>query len=257
MRLDRKPHSVLLSTDHVPHAVVSALETAWGCRVYNHYGMTEMGLGGGVECEMRRGYHVREADLYFEIVHPETGEQVAEGELGELVFTTLTRQGMPLIRYRTGDLSRWLPGQCPCGSVLRTLAPVTRRIAGQVALRQIHTPGFQDVGYPGNAPIISMAELDEAIFSIPRVINFTATLTSLDANDCLELTLFVHPPTDPELDARLLRFLRNIPGIGRAIYEGTLLVRVKVEEYREGCIGSMKKRAILDSRGDRSARYPS
>ena len=97
--------------------------------------MTEMGLGGGVECQARRGYHLREADLYFEIVHPQTGEPVTEGETGEIVFTTLTRQGMPLIRYRTGDLSRFIPGQCPCGTTLRTLEKVTRRLSGKVAFK--------------------------------------------------------------------------------------------------------------------------
>ena len=74
--LPGKPKQVLLSTDHVPQAIVAALESIWGCTVNNHYGMTEMGLGGGVECQARRGYHLREADLYFEIVHPQTGQPV-------------------------------------------------------------------------------------------------------------------------------------------------------------------------------------
>ncbi len=94
-----RPHlkSVLLTMDHVPDAIVQAVEAAWGGTVYNHYGMTEMGLGGGVECAARQGYHLREADMYFEIVDPETGDPLPDGQYGELVFTTLTRQGMPLI----------------------------------------------------------------------------------------------------------------------------------------------------------------
>ena len=91
--------SVLLTTDYVPEAIVEFVERLWRCTVYNHYGMTEMGLGGGVECQARRGYHLREADLYFEIVNPQTEMPVVEGETGEVVFTTLTRRGMPLIRY--------------------------------------------------------------------------------------------------------------------------------------------------------------
>lgn len=113
--------SVLLSADYVPPATVRAVEAAWGCTVYNHYGMTEMGLGGGVECAARMGYHLREADLYFEIVEPATGEPLPDGEYGEIVFSTLTRRGMPLLRYRTGDMSRFLPGTCGCGTVLRRL----------------------------------------------------------------------------------------------------------------------------------------
>jgi len=97
--------AVLLSTDHVPLSLTRAVEQAWHCRVFNHYGMTETGLGGGVECEARRGYHLREADLYVEIVEPDGALPVPDGEPGEVVVTTLTRTGMPLIRYRTGDLS--------------------------------------------------------------------------------------------------------------------------------------------------------
>jgi len=98
--------SVLLSTDYIPSAIISALTHVWDCLVFKHYGTTEMGLGGAVECSMRDGYHLREADLLFEIVDPDTGQPLNDGETGEIVFTTLTRQGMPLIRYRTGDLSR-------------------------------------------------------------------------------------------------------------------------------------------------------
>jgi phenylacetate-coenzyme A ligase PaaK-like adenylate-forming protein len=95
--------------------------------VYEHYGMTEMGLGGAMACEKRDGYHPREADLLFEIIDPCTGEVLPEGEYGEIVFTTLTRQAMPFIRYRTGDFSRWLPGLCGCGSILKRLDKVGDR----------------------------------------------------------------------------------------------------------------------------------
>ena len=113
--------SVLLSTDYVPQAVVDSLTETWKCKVYSHYGMTEMGLGGAVECSARDGYHMREADLLFEIIDPATGMPVNKGEYGEVVFSTLTRRGMPLIRYRTGDRSRFLTQPCPCGSVLKRM----------------------------------------------------------------------------------------------------------------------------------------
>ena len=125
----RSVHSVLLSADHVPRAVVHAVETSWRCRVFDHYGSTEMGFGGGVECVARGGYHLREADLLFEIVSPDSGLPLADGEVGEIVFSTLTRTGMPLLRYRTGDVSRFLPGRCECGTHLRRLAPVGTRPA--------------------------------------------------------------------------------------------------------------------------------
>lgn len=125
--LKSKIKSVLLSTDYVPAAICQVLEKTWGCNVFNHYGMTEMGLGGGVQCSARLDYHVREADLFFEIVDQETGQPMEEGKMGEVIFTTLTRKGIPLIRYRTGDLSRFVPGNCSCGSVLRRVEIVKER----------------------------------------------------------------------------------------------------------------------------------
>ena len=118
-----------------PAAIVKGLQEIWDCAVYNHYGTTEMGLGGGVECAARRGYHLREADLYFEIIDPLTGGILEdERRYGEIVVTTLTRHGMPLIRYRTGDRSRFIPGNCLCGTLLNTLEKVSGRFGGLIHL---------------------------------------------------------------------------------------------------------------------------
>ena len=119
--------TVLLSADFVSPACREAIKSAWGAEVFEHYGMTEMGLGCAVSCEHQRGYHIREADILIEIIDPETGRVLPDGEYGEVVFTTLTRCAMPLIRYRTGDFSRFIPEPCPCGTLLRTLAHVGDR----------------------------------------------------------------------------------------------------------------------------------
>ena len=119
--------TLLLSAEYVPPGSKAAIEANWGAEAFEHYGMTEMGLGGAMSCEARQGYHPREADLLFEIIDPATGAALGEGERGEVVFTTLTREAMPLIRYRTGDFSRWLPGRCPCGSLLKWLGRVEDR----------------------------------------------------------------------------------------------------------------------------------
>ena len=127
IHLSMEIKSVLLSTEYVPETICNFLSRTWNCKVFEHYGMTEMGLGGAVSCWTLKGYHPREADLYFEIIDPTTGEVVPDGEFGEVVFTTLTRNGMPFIRYRTRDWSRWLTDQCPCGSILKKLDKVRDR----------------------------------------------------------------------------------------------------------------------------------
>ena len=95
---------LLLSADYIPDSVIRLLRELWGAEVFCHYGMTEMGFGGGVDCARHMGYHLRSADLLFEIVDPVRGLPVPDGMVGEVVFSTLNREAMPLIRYRTGDL---------------------------------------------------------------------------------------------------------------------------------------------------------
>lgn len=108
---------VLTSTDLLSDSVRKRLE-AFGLEVFDHLGMTECGLGVALECKAHQGMHIRENDLYLEVVDLE-GKPVPDGRFGELVMTTLTRDGMPLIRYRMGDRARILAGDCSCGSVLR------------------------------------------------------------------------------------------------------------------------------------------
>lgn len=120
--------TVLLSAEALPAGWKELLADRFGAVVFDHYGATEMGYGGGVECEAFCGYHLRETELYFEVVDMTSGRTLPDGEVGEVVFTTLTRRGMPFVRYRTGDAARLLPGPCPCGSRLRRLGPILGRI---------------------------------------------------------------------------------------------------------------------------------
>jgi phenylacetate-coenzyme A ligase PaaK-like adenylate-forming protein len=152
--------AALLSSDRAGSRLRSALAATWGCEIYDHYGMTEMGLGGGVECAAHTGYHMREAELLFEVVDPASGVPVAEGEPGEVVLTTLTRRGLPLIRYRTGDLSRIVPGSCPCGSPLLRLDRILGRVGSGIIL---------------GAGTLTIGDLDEALFAHPKVIDYTAS----------------------------------------------------------------------------------
>ncbi|MDR1420175.1 MAG: phenylacetate--CoA ligase [Treponema sp.] len=87
-----------------------------GVELYDIYGLTEIyGPGIGISCKYECGMHMWTDYLYYEIINPRTGKQVKSGETGELVITTLRKEGAPLIRYRTHDLTRELPGACACG----------------------------------------------------------------------------------------------------------------------------------------------
>ena len=167
--------SVLLSTDYVPEVLIRELTERLGCRVFTHYGMTEMGYGGGVECEALSGYHLREADLFFEIVDPKTGQSVPDGEYGEVVFTTLTRQAMPLIRYRTGDIASFSKDHCTCGTFLRTMGRVKGRLENKISFSENE--------------ILYHCELDEAVLAFRELEDYKAGLSN---EGCLEFELSMY-----------------------------------------------------------------
>lgn len=88
----------------------------FGAEYYDIYGLTEVyGPGIGINCMQGTGMHMWSDFVYVEVIDPKTGEQVADGEPGEIVLTTLVKEGAPLVRFRTHDLSRIIPGACPCG----------------------------------------------------------------------------------------------------------------------------------------------
>lgn len=88
-----------------------------GIELYDIYGLTEVyGPGIGINCSKQSGIHYWDDYIYIEIVDPVTGKVLPDGEMGEIVITTLVKEGAPLIRFRTHDLSRIIPGECPCGS---------------------------------------------------------------------------------------------------------------------------------------------
>jgi len=105
------------------------LRDIWGCDVFEHYGIAEMGFVVAMECSMHSGMHINEVDVYAEVVDPVTGESLGPEEEGELVLTSINRRGMPIIRYRTGDVTKLIDGPCECGdSITRRLAEIKYRI---------------------------------------------------------------------------------------------------------------------------------
>ncbi len=231
-------HSVLLSTDYVPAAIVADIQRTWGSRVYQHYGMTETGYGGGVECDAHDGYHLREADLLVEVVDPATGRALPDGVSGEVVVTTLTRRAMPLIRYRTGDQARFLPDYCPCGSMLRRLGKVLGRLTNGAAL--------------GPQARLKMAALDEALFAIPSVLNYQAELVPANGCSRLRITLYGDPCRLDDTVAQVQAALVGLPTVHEAVARGRLAIdpiRLTPENW---FTTGAAKRTLIDRRQERS-----
>jgi len=115
------------------------IEEIYGFKAYNSYGLSEMnGPGVAFECPYQDGMHIWEDNFLVEIVDPHTLKPLPEGERGELILTTLAREGMPIIRYRTKDLTRILPGPCPCGRTHRRIERITGRTDDMLIVKGVN-----------------------------------------------------------------------------------------------------------------------
>ena len=115
------------------------IEEMMGVKAYNSFGMSEMcGPGVAFECQEQNGLHIWEDYYIVEIINPDTLEPVPEGEVGELVLTTINREAMPLLRYRTRDLTRILPGECPCGRHHKRLDRMKGRSDDMIILKGVN-----------------------------------------------------------------------------------------------------------------------
>ena len=203
---------VLLSTDYVPQTLINEISSD-KCKVFTHYGMTEMGLGGGVECQALDGYHMREADLYFEVINPKTQKKVDDGEYGEIVFTTLTRVGMPLIRYRCGDIGRFISTPCLCGSMLKTMERVSGRIANSVEL-------FDN-------KYLYMKDLDEVLLRRKEISNYEVSLEKHEFYSIV-INLKITKEDFEKLKNNIYNDLCQIPNIGEGVKKGVIRLVLQI-----------------------------
>lgn len=145
-----------------------------GVELYDIYGLTEIyGPGIAMSCEKEAGMHYWDDYVYFEIIDPKTGKPLPDGETGELVITTLRKEGAPLIRYRTHDLSRIIPGDCACGSVYPRIDTLIGRTDDMVKVKGVNI-------YPGQ--IEDMLREVEGVSS-----EYQVMIDHLDGKDIMTL----------------------------------------------------------------------
>lgn len=127
-KTDTKLHTLVIGAEPHTEAQRKRIEKMFGVKAYNSFGLSEMnGPGVAFECTYQNGLHVWEDAYIVEIIDPKTLQAVPDGEYGELVMTTLDREAMPLLRYRTRDITRILTGNCECGRTHRRLDRITGR----------------------------------------------------------------------------------------------------------------------------------
>lgn len=196
------------------------IERAWGARTFDHAGMTEMGAYG-FACSEQQGIHINEGEFIAEILHPQSGQPVREGQDGELVLTNLGRWGSPAIRYRTGDLVRHGGYNCACGrTFLHLPGGVLGRVDDMLIVRGVNV-------YP--------SALADVLHRFPGVAEYRVIVTKEGAMD--EIALQVECP--PEIIAEIQEELRI-----------ALNLRVPIEPVEQGSLPrfELKARRVVDRR---------
>ena len=182
-RKDTKLTTLIIGAEPHSEEQRRRIEQMLGVKAYNSFGMSEMcGPGVAFECQEQNGMHIWEDYYIVEIVDPVTLEPVPDGEIGELVLTTLNREAMPLLRYRTRDLTRILPGECPCGRHHRRLDRMKGRSDDMMILKGVN---------------IFPIQIETVLMQFPELGNeYLITLTNLDANDTMTVEVELKEFTD-------------------------------------------------------------
>lgn len=191
---DVKLRKALIGSERWGDKMRARIADELGVELYDIYGLTEIyGPGIGISCEKKCGMHYWSDYVFFEIIDPKTGESVPDGEYGELVVTTLKKEGAPLIRYRTHDLTRIIPGKCGCGSEFPRIDILIGRTDDMVKVKGVNI-------FPG--------QIDELLNGIEGVSSeYQVIIDHLMGKDTL--TLFFETGSEKERYADLEHMVRD------------------------------------------------
>ena len=200
-----------------------------GIELYDIYGLTEIyGPGIGINCKYNTGMHCWDDYLYIEIIDPVTLKPVPDGEPGEIVITTLVKEGAPLIRYRTHDLSRIIPGECPCGSKHPRLDTIMGRTDDMMKIKGVNV-------FP--------RQIEEILQAFPEVSSeYQIRISHLDGKDTMRIYVETNGSVDfMELAGRIAAKVKSVIGF-------TPLVKV----VEDGVLPRSEKKTkrVIDERYD-------
>ena len=200
-----------------------------GIELYDIYGLTEIyGPGIGINCKYNTGMHCWDDYLYIEIIDPKTLKPVPDGEYGEIVITTLVKEGAPLIRYRTHDLSRIIPGECPCGSKHPRLDTIMGRTDDMMKIKGVNV-------FP--------SQIEEILQAFPEVSSeYQIRISHLDGKDTMRIYVETNGSVSfQELSERIAAKVKSVIGF-------TPLVKV----VENGVLprSEKKTRRVIDERFD-------
>jgi phenylacetate-CoA ligase len=224
----------MVGAEPTPHAMRKSIEDAWNADVFIGYGTTEIGLLMAGECACKHGMHLSELNFLTEVVDPKTGEHVNDGDIGQLLFTTYDREGMPLIRYNSHDLGRIIPGKCSCG----------------LPFKRIEIKGRSDDLIPiGAGDNLFTHMFDEALFAIPEVEEYQIVFDRKNGTDVITVIVETMKHTE-EVKKKIISAIMNMPEIHNGIHHSKTIAKPKVELVKPNTFdrNSIKTRRFVDNR---------
>jgi phenylacetate-CoA ligase len=225
---------ILLGAEPTPNTMRKNIEKTWNTDVYIGYGTTELGMNLAGECEEKQGMHLTETDILTEVIDPKTGEHLEDGEIGELVFTTINRKGMPFIRYRSNDLGRIIPDRCPCG----------------LPLKKIEIKGRTDDMLPiGAGDNLFTRMFDDILFGQSEIIEYQAIFERRDGKDYITIVAETNTITDA-LRKKIFDGLMELPEINNGVIISNTVAPPLVQLVKPNTLdrNSIKARRLIDKR---------
>lgn len=225
-RKDTRLRTLIIGAEPHSEAQRKRIEDMLGVKAYNSFGMSEMcGPGVAFECTEQNGMHIWEDYYIVEIIDPDTLEPVAPGEIGELVLTTLNREAMPMLRYRTRDLTRLLPGKCPCGREHVRLDRMKGRSDDMIILKGVNIFPIQV-----ETILMQFKELNN---------NYRIHLETIDSNDVMTVEV--------EINDLFTDDFAKLQDLSRAIthrLRDELLITPKVKLLQKGSLPQTEGKAV-------------
>ena len=222
---------IMLGGEGLPEHRRKIIEERLGGEVYINYGLNEVGGGLGSECKEHKGYHIF-PNAILEIIDPKTGKVLENGEYGELVLTTLRREAMPLIRYRTGDITRIIDEPCPCGLKLARIDYLKGRADDRIII------GAAEKYYP--------IDFDLLFDKIKEIKDYWIEVTHESNKDTMKVHVLADKPTD-ELKQKIIDTLYSLDSIKIDI-ETTETVNIPEVIFIEKLPTGAKRRRLVDKR---------
>jgi phenylacetate-CoA ligase len=234
-RRDTKLKRAFIGAEPHSEKLRRKLEDFYGFKAFNSYGLTEMcGPGVAFECPAQNGMHIWEDHFLVEMIDPETLKPVPDGQEGELVLTTLVRDGMPILRYRTKDLTRIIPGPCECGRTHRRIERIKGRTDDMMIIKGVN---------------IFPIQIERKLMGIPGVgNNYLIVLERVDFTDLMTVKVEVRREY-------FMGDLRQLETLRRRIVEelkSDILITPKVDLVEPDSLPQSEGKAkrVLDNRKD-------